>query len=89
MELTVFLLLIACFLFFFKAVGLMLKATLFVLSIPLQIAGAILGAVILVTLLPFAIVAGVVTAIFAPLLILGPMLPFLLVACGLYLIAKR
>lgn len=89
MELAVLLLLFAAFIFFFKLMAVILKAGFFVLSIPFQIVGAVLAVALILALLPFAVVAGVVAAVFAPLLILGPLLPFLLVLFGLYLLLKH
>lgn len=88
MELGVILLLLGLFLIGFKLLGLIFKASFFILSIPFQILGAILGVMLLVFLLPFATVAAVLTAILAPLFILGPLLPLLLVGFGFYLILK-
>jgi len=89
MDLAVILLLLAFFLLGFKLLGLLFKATFFVLSIPFQIFGAILGVVIALLVLPFAAVAGFMTLLFAPFFILGSFLPFLLVGFGLYLIARH
>jgi len=89
MELAVVVLLFAFFLIGFKLLGLLLKATFFVLSIPFQIFGAIFGVVIALIILPFAAVAGFMTLLFAPFFILGSFLPFLLVGFGLYLITRN
>lgn len=89
MELAVILLLFAGFLIFFKLIGLIFKAGFFVLSIPFQIVGAVFGVLFLVIFFPVILTAGVLTAVFAPLLVMGPLLPFLLVLLGLYLILKK
>lgn len=89
MELAVVLLLLGFALLFFKAMALIFKAGFFVLTIPLQIVGALLVLLLVILLLPFALIAGVLTAVFAPLFILGPLLPFALVLFGLYLVAKK
>ncbi len=89
MEIGIILLLLGLFLVGFKILGLLFKATFFILTIPLQIIGAIIGVVLVVALAPFAAVAGFLGIIFAPLLILGPLLPLLLVGLGLYLIIRH
>jgi len=89
MELAVLLLLFACFIFGFKLLAILLKTGLFVLTIPFQIFGAILGVFLTILIVPLAAITGVFAIIFAPFLILGPLLPFLLVLGGLYLVAKN
>ncbi len=88
MELAVILILLAFFLFFIKILGFIFKAGLFVLSIPFQILGAVFGVLLLVLILPFATLVGIVAVVFAPLLVLGPLVPLLLVIGGIYLISK-
>ncbi|MFQ5605098.1 MAG: hypothetical protein ACE5HS_17680 [bacterium] len=89
MELAVILLMLAGFIIFFKLLGWIFKAGFYVLSIPFQIVGAILAVALVLMLVPFAIVAGLLTAVFAPLFVLGPFLPLLLVLLGVYLIVKK
>lgn len=89
MELAALLILFAFFLIFFKLMAVMFKAGFFVLSIPFQIIGAILAVGVVVLFLPFVAVAGVLAAVFAPLFVLGPFLPLLLILFGLYLIVKK
>jgi hypothetical protein len=88
-ELAVILLLLGVFLLFFKLLAVIFKAGMFVLTIPLQIVGALLAVLLVVVLLPFALVAGVLTAVLAPLFVLGPLLPLALVFFGLYLVMRR
>ncbi len=88
-ELAVILLLLGAFLLFFKLLAVIFKAGIFVLTIPLQIVGALLAVLLVVTLLPFALVAGVLTVVLAPLFVLGPLLPLALVFFGLYLVMRR
>jgi len=89
MELAAFLILLGLFLIGFKLFALFFKAGVFVLTIPFQILGALFAVFLVILLLPFAVVTGVLAAVFAPLLILGPFLPFLLVILGIYLIVKH
>ncbi|MFQ5650517.1 MAG: hypothetical protein ACE5IY_11295 [bacterium] len=89
MDVAVILLLLAAFLIFFKLLGVLFKAGIFVLTLPLQIIGAVLGVVVLMVLVPFAMVAGVVATVLAPLLAVGPLLPFLLILLGVYLIGRH
>jgi hypothetical protein len=89
MELAAFLILLGLVLIGFKLFALILKAGVFVLSIPFQILGALFAVFLILLLFPFAIVAGVLATIFAPLLVLGPFLPFLLVLFGIYLIVRH
>lgn len=89
MELAVILLMFAAFLIFFKLLGVMFKASMFILTIPFQIIGAVFGVALILLLVPFAVLAGVITVLFAPLFVLGPFLPILLVIFGLYLIVRN
>jgi len=89
MELAIILLMFAFFLIFFKLLAVVFKVGLFVLSIPFQIIGAIFLVVLMMMLLPFVAVAGVLAIVFAPLLVIGPFLPLLLVLLGLYLVVKK
>lgn len=89
MELAILLLMFAGFLIFFKLLGLIFKAGIFVLSVPFQIIGAIFAVFFVLLLLPFAVVAGVLTVALAPLFVLGPFLPLLLVLFGLYLVVRK
>ena len=89
MELAIILLMFAFFLIFFKLLALIFKAGIFVLSIPFQIIGAIFAVFFIMMMLPFVAVAGVVAVVFAPLLVIGPFLPLLLVLLGLYLVVKK
>ena len=89
MELAVLLLMLAGFIILFKLLAMVFKAGIYLLSIPFLIFGAV-GAVLLVLLLvPFAVVAGVLMAVFAPLFLFGPFVPFLLVLFGLYLVVRK
>ena len=89
MELAVILLMLAGFIIFFKLLALIFKAGIFVLSIPLQIIGAIFAVVLVLLLVPFAVTAGILTVIFAPLFVLGALLPLLLVLFGIYLVVRK
>jgi hypothetical protein len=89
MEIIGLLFLFVCFLAFFKVFALVFKAGLFVLTIPLQIVGAIISVFFLTLFLPLAIVGGIVATIFAPLLIIKPLLPLLLIGAGVYLLLKN
>ncbi|MFQ5824180.1 MAG: hypothetical protein ACE5JB_09015 [bacterium] len=89
MELAVILLMLAAFLIFFKLLAVVFKTGFFILSIPFQIFGAILAVVLVVLLVPFVMMAGFLTVIFAPIFVLGPFLPLLLVILGLYLVIRK
>ncbi len=73
----------------FKLLALVFKAGFFLISIPLQIIGAIFIALLAILFFPVGIVTGLITAIFAPLLIIGPLLPFLLIGLLIYLIVRK
>ncbi|MFQ5706100.1 MAG: hypothetical protein ACE5HO_01540 [bacterium] len=89
MEIAAVLLVLAFFLIFFKLFALLFKASLFVLSIPLQIIGALFAAGLVLLLLPVAVIAGAFAALFAPFFVLGPFLPLLLVLLGIFLVVKK
>lgn len=88
MELAILLFLLAAFLIGFKVLVLLFKAIFWIVSIPFQILGTLLGLFCMVLLLPLFLVGGILTAIFTPLLVFGPLIPIVLVLLGLYLIAR-
>ena len=88
MEILGVLFLIVIILGTFKLLGLFFKAGIFLISIPLQIIGAIFVAILAFAIIPVGLVAGVIALIFAPLLILGPLLPFLILGFLIYLLVK-
>ncbi len=89
MELAVVLVLLFIFLIGFKLLGIFFKAAFFLITIPFQIFGAVLGVVLVIAVFPFAALAGFLTLILAPLFIIGPLIPFFLVAFGFYLIVRH
>ena len=89
MELIAFLFLFICFLVGFKVLALVFKASFFVLTIPLQIIAALIGIFCVTLFLPLAVAGGLLATIFAPILILKPLLPLLLIGAGVYLLAKN
>lgn len=88
MDILAFIFLVALFLVGFKILGLVFKAGIFLLSIPLLIVFSVVGAVLMLAVVP-AVLTGLVTVLFLPLGLLGPLLPFLLVGLGLWLILKH
>ena len=88
MEILGILFLVVVILGTFKLLGLIFKAGIFLISIPLQILGAVFVAILAIAIIPLGLVTGVVALIFAPLLILGPLLPFLILGFLIYLLVK-
>lgn len=72
-----------------KVLVLIFKIGFWALTLPLQIAlglGAAILAVVLIV--PLALVAGLFGLVLAPFALLIPLLPFLLIAGGLYLLLR-
>ncbi len=88
MEFLGILFLIVIILGTFKLLGIIFKAGIFLISIPLQIIGALFLAFFVMLLIPAGIVTGIIALILAPLLIFGPLLPIILLAFVIYLIVK-
>ena len=87
MEILGLLFLIVLFLGTFKLLGIFFKIGFFLISIPLQILGVVILAVLAVALVPAGI-AALAAFIFAPLMLLGPLLPILLLGFLIYLLVK-
>ncbi|MGH7496002.1 MAG: hypothetical protein ACREOO_26920 [bacterium] len=72
-----------------KVLALIFKIGLWALTLPLQILLGLMAAIIAVVLIvPLVLVAGLVGLVLAPLALLLPLFPFLLVAGGLYLLLR-
>jgi len=73
-----------------KIVGAIFHLTFAALALPFQILAA-LGAVVLsiILIIPFAVLAGVLGILLAPLLLIVPLLPFILIGFGLLLLLRR
>jgi hypothetical protein len=89
MDFLAFLIVLGCILLLFKVLGAIFKAGIFLISIPLQIIAAVFVAVVLFFALPAALFSGLFAVILIPLGILAPLLPFILVGLGIYLLARR
>lgn len=87
MEIFGVLFLVVIILGIFKFLGLIFKAGIFLISIPLQILGAVFVAILALAIIPVGLVTGA-ALIFAPLLIFGPLLPFLILGFLIYLLVK-
>jgi hypothetical protein len=73
-----------------KIIGAIFHLTFAALALPFQILAAV-GAVLLsvILIIPFAILAGVLGILLAPLLLIVPLLPFILIGFGLFLLLRR
>ncbi len=89
MELITILLIFAFVLLLFKIAGFLFRTGIVLISIPLQIALAVIVTVILVAVLPIALVSSVLALILVPLGLLTPLLPLFLVGFGIYIIARK
>lgn len=89
MEFITFLFILALVLLCFKALGLILKTGFFLLSLPILIIASIVVAVVIFALIPVALVTGLIAVILAPIGLLAPVLPLLLIGFGIYLLVKR
>jgi hypothetical protein len=73
----------------FKLLGLVFKAGLFILSIPLLVLGGVAVAAFAIMLLPLTMVGGLLAAIAVPIAVLAPLLPLVLIIMGISLLAKK
>lgn len=85
MDFLAFLIVLGCVLLLFKLLGAIFRAGIFLISIPLQIIAAVIVAVVLFAVFP----VGLIAIILVPLGLLAPLLPFILVGLGIYLLARR
>ena len=88
MELLAFIFLVFLLLVGLKIFAVLFKTALFLISIPFQILGAVFAAFLVFLFLPVGIIFAVVALIFAPLMILGPLLPILAIVGLIYLVVK-
>ena len=88
MELIGFLLFVVIVIGLIKVAALLFKTTFFLISIPFQIIGALLLSGLLFILIPVGFITGILSIILAPLALLIPLMPFILIAVGIYLLAR-
>ena len=89
MDFLSFLIIVAVVLIAFKLLGLVIRAGIFLISIPLQIIFGILVALLLFAVLPVALISGLIGFILIPLGIIAPLIPLFLIGFGVYLLARR
>jgi len=87
-ELFSFLLILALVLLAFKLLGIVIKTSIFLISIPLQILFALLLTIVIFLVLPVALVSGM-SIFLASLGMLAGFLPFILVVFGIYLLVRK
>ena len=90
MELMSLLLIILLAWLFFKMLGFIFNAAAFMIVFPLKLLALGLASLLVIfVLIPLGLVAGLAGIILAPLAVLVPLLPFLLIGVGLYLLMKN
>ncbi len=89
MELISFLLIFGVVLIALKLLGLVFRASIFLIALPLQIIGGLLITILLFVILPVVLITGVSAIILAPLGILAPFFPFFLIGLGIYLLTRN
>ena len=89
MEFITFLIILGFVLILIKVLGLLFRAGIFLISIPLQILMALVVAAVLFAILPVTLITGLLAAVLVPLGILVPLLPFLLIGFGIYMLARK
>jgi len=87
MEILSILLILAIFLIAFKLLGIIFKAGIFILTIPLQIIAVLVMFICAIALFP-VVITFITTAILIPLSFIAYLLPFLAIAFGIYLLLK-
>jgi hypothetical protein len=89
MDFLSFLLIVGIVLIGLKCLGFVVRAGLFIISIPLLILAGVVIAILLFAVLPVAFISGLLGLVLIPLGILVPLLPLLLIGFGVYLLARR
>jgi hypothetical protein len=89
LDILAFLFVVFVIVAFFKVAGLIFKTGIFLLSLPLMILVGIILAVVFFAIFPVALIGGLLTVIFAPLVILTPLLPLVLIGFGILLLARN
>jgi hypothetical protein len=89
MEFLTFLIILGLVLIGIKVLGLLFKAGIALISIPFQILGAVVVAAVLFAVLPVTLITGLLAAVLVPLGILVPLLPFLIIGFGIYMLARK
>ena len=89
-ELLVLLCIVGLVWLVLKVIGALFHVTFALLALPFQILAA-LGVVLvsLVLVIPLALVTGVLGILVAPFLLLAPLLPFIIIGLGLFLVLRR
>ena len=88
MELAVILIILGLFILGIKIFGIVLKAGVFILSIPFIIVAGVLLTVLFFVLFPVALVAGALSFLLIPLSIFGPALPIILLALIIFALTR-
>lgn len=88
MDFLVFLLIFGVILLCFKGLGLVIKTGLFLLSLPFVLIFSLIFSVLCIALIPAALISGLIALVLAPLGLLAPFLPILLIAAGIYLLIR-
>ncbi|RMD94976.1 MAG: hypothetical protein D6814_13905 [Calditrichaeota bacterium] len=90
MELFTVLLIIVLAWAFFKIFAIFFNLAAFALIWPIKLfALALAGFLVIFLLIPLGFVAGIAGLVLAPLAILIPLLPFLLIGAGIFLVLKH
>ncbi len=89
MDIVAFLMILILVIVAFKVAAVIFKTAFFLISIPLQIVLFVGLSLIMVALLPAMIITGLTAIFMIPYAFLGPLLPFILVLLGLYLVLKK
>ena len=90
MELISALILILLVVVFLKILGVIFHAGIFVLVLPLKLLAIALSAIVFaVVLVPLGLVAGLAGLVVLPVVLIGPLLPFVLLGGGLYLLFRN
>lgn len=90
MELVSILLILLLAWAIFKAFGFFFDLAAFVILLPIKLlALAIATLLVVFVLIPIGLVAGIASIVVAPLALLLPVLPFLLIGLGIYLLVRH
>jgi len=75
---------------FFKILGVVFHAGVWVLALPFKILGVLIGALVLfAVLIPLGVVGVLASVIMIPLALIVALLPFILVGAGLWLLLRN
>ena len=90
MEIIAVLFIVLFAVIFLKIIAALLHVSIFMLTLPFKILAGVLSVIVVgVILIPLGLIAGIAGLILAPLALLLPLLPLLLIGGGIWFLLKN